>query len=117
MCECGYVFDALAAKAFAPKQRAAGPADNDLDGETPEDQRHFHTHKLTLGWFSVIGAGVLLVFCVILLVLSARLSIIGIVASIGWLVRGVSQIGKARVALRALAAHDASIPRARVVKR
>ena len=116
VCDCGHVFDAAATEALGIRRKRVQP-DDDLSHETLTDQRHYHMHKLTLGWLAIAGFVMLLGASVLLLVLGARISIVLVVFSFVTLAKGVRTIGRARRALRALDGNDGALPRAKLLKR
>lgn len=111
MCECGFVFDAIHAQAIG----LSGASD--LAHETPEDQRHYHMHRLTLGWFAIAGFVLVLVAAGALVVLGSRIMILPTAASFALLFKGARMVGTARRGLRALAANDAKLPKAKLLSR
>lgn len=117
VCDCGHVFDAVATQALGirPKQQGDDP-DHDVSLETLEDQRHYHIHRLTTGWFMVVGGGLALVVSFVLLLVGARLLVIALIASGGLLAKGVRRIGRARRRLRALEGADSTLPKAKLLK-
>jgi hypothetical protein len=104
------VFDAEQARALGIVSKF------DLQSETLEDQRHYHTYRLTMGWFMVVGFVLAIVGSVALLLVSTVISIVAISGSIGLLLKGTRMIGAGRRGLRTLAANDAKLPRARLLK-
>jgi hypothetical protein len=109
-CECGFVFDALQAQAMGIARRT------EVDDESLSDQRHYHMHRLTIGWLS-IGAGVLLLAAAIALIaFKSRLLLApgaGCAIAFG---KGVHLVRASRRSLRLLDGRDAGLPRARLLK-
>lgn len=118
VCECGYVFDAQQAQALAmvPAKLRATELD-DLQHESLEDQRHFHMHKLTLGWFMVAGGGVLVLASLALVLVRVRFLIGGMAVAGLTIAKGVSQVRRARRNLRALEGKDSNLPAAKLLSR
>lgn len=89
---------------------------SDLQSETIEDQRHYHTYRLTMGWFMVVGFVFAIAGSLALFLVSTVVSIVAITGSIGLVVKGSRMIASGRRGLRALAAADARLPKARLLK-
>lgn len=117
MCDCGHVFDAAATEALGiqPKRRVEVD-DHDVSQETLEDQRHYHMHRLTTGWFMVVGGVLGVVASLVLVLLRARLLVIAMLASGGLLANGVRRVGRARRQLRALDGADSTLPKAKLIR-
>lgn len=106
------MFDANAAQALG----ISGAAD--LHSESLEDQRHYLVHRLTMGWFSVIGAVLLGLVCAVLFLFGTILLMFPIAAATGALfVKGQRMISTSRRGLRALEGNDSKLPKARLLTR
>lgn len=110
-CECGFVFDAQQAQALG----ISGASD--LASETLEDQRHYHMHRLTIGWFMIVGFVLLVLVCVALFVFGSPIMAFPAAGSVAGLVKGTRMIGAARRNLRALDGTDAKLPKAKLISR
>jgi hypothetical protein len=107
------VFDAEQAHALA--LRVKSPT-SDLQHESIEDQRHYHMHRLTVGWITIAGFAMLLLACLALFVLGGMLMVIPAAGTVAVLLKGVRMVTTARRGLRALAEHDARLPKARLLR-
>jgi hypothetical protein len=87
-CECGQGFD-----------------------EEPEDLRHLHMHRLTLGWMTAIGCSLLLVCSFALSMVIGFFSIIPATLCAGAILNAALKIRYARDGLRALP----TIPKAKLL--
>jgi hypothetical protein len=110
-CDCGFVFDAVQAQALG----ISGASD--LQHETPEDQRHYHMHRLTVGWITIAGFVMICLTLLVLFVLGSTIMLWPALASVAMLVKGTRMVTTSRRGLRALAEHDARLPKARLLKR
>ena len=110
-CECGFVFDAQQAAALG----ISGASD--LQSETLEDQRHYHMHRLTMGWFTIVAFVVLCLLCVALFVFGSPIMAFPAAGSVALLVKGTHMVGTARRHLRALDGGDGRLPRAKLLSR
>jgi len=109
-CECGFVFDAQVAQALGISGRSA------LQDETLEDQKHYHVHRLTLGWITIAGFVLLCLTCLLLFVLGSPIMAVPAAGSVALLVKGARMVQTSRRGLRALAGTDGKLPRARLLK-
>lgn len=109
-CECGFVFDAEAAQALGISGGSA------LQDETVEDQKHYHMHRLTLGWITIAGFVLLCLTCLLLFVLGSPIMAFPAAGSVALLVKGVRMVQTSRRGLHAIEANDRKLPRARLLK-
>jgi hypothetical protein len=110
-CECGYIFDAVQAQALAIR------GTSELQGESLEDQRHYHMHRLTLGWIAIASFALLCLGCLALFVVGHGIMVAPAAASVALLIKGTRMVGKSRRALHGLDGDDPRIPKARLLKR
>ncbi len=110
-CDCGFVFDAAQAQALGISGRS------DLQHETPEVQRHYHMHRLTVGWITIAGFVLLCLTCLALFVLGSPSMAFPAAASVVLLVKGVRMVTTSRRGLRAIADNEAKLPKARLLTR
>jgi hypothetical protein len=105
------VFDATQAQALG----ISGASD--LQHETPEDQRHYHMHRLTVGWMTIGGFVLLCLTCLVLFILGSAIMAFPAAGSVALLVKGVRMVTTSRRGLLALEENEARIPKARLLKR
>ena len=111
VCECGFVFDAAAAQALGMSGAS------DLQSETTEDLKHYHTHRLTIGWMTIAGFVLVLLICLMLFVLGSPIMAFPAAGSVALLVKGARMVQTSNRGLLAIAANDGKLPKARLLKR
>lgn len=110
-CECGYVFDALQAQAMGLARRS------ELDEESLTDQRHYHLHRLTIGYLSLGGAMLLFGAAFALYALGSTVLLLPGAGCVLALAKGVQLIHTSQRHLRIIEGRDAVMPRARLLKK
>jgi hypothetical protein len=105
------VFDAAAAQALGVSGRSA------LSDETIEDQKHYHMHRLTIGWMTIAGFVLVLLTCLMLFVLGSPIMAFPAAGSVALLVKGVRMVQTSNRGLQAIEANDGKLPKARLLKR
>ena len=111
-CECGFIFDAAHAYALGMIESHEV---NELEGETLSDQRHFHLHQLTMGWFMVVGGVLALLVSPLLAFVRLWFMLLAVSSSVGLLMKGVRDVGSARRHLRILGGKGTRLPKAQLV--
>ena len=84
--------------------------------KTLEDQKHHHVRRLTLGWITIAGFVLLCLTCLLLFVLGSPIMAFPAAGSVVLLVKGVRMVQTSRRGLDAIAANDAKLPKARLLK-
>src|SRR5688572_22943646 len=89
LCDCGFNFRTGHTEGTG---RDTAHFDEDLSGETPEDLRHLHMYRLTMGWFMVVGFIAVVGLTLLTLVLGMRIRILYLLgaAAFGLLAKGIS---------------------------
>lgn len=107
VCDCGYTFDRAKAATLGLASGAV-----DMASEPIEAQRHYYTHRLTMGWFTLIGATIGLLVSTVFLVFAFVFFVFAMSAFGGLMVKGIAMIRSGRRGLAALG----DIPTARLLK-
>ena len=111
-CDCGYVFDLVAAQAMAPQLAHDRGDHND---ESLEDRRHLHSYQLTTGWLMVVGFVLICAASVATIAAGIGIAILPAGGSFVMLAKGIRNISLGMRGRDELAKLDARLPKARLV--